>query len=94
MFVIVARSGKLRRMSGIKSVYRQHEGGITNGESLIKYHRHRIKLWRYMSNFLDKPYCNKAKEMLEYHQRERSKLVPSLRQRIAFKLRYMFKRKG
>ncbi len=69
IFSIVAAKGLLGKVEGIMSVYRKHDLGITNTESIINnYHSQRIDLINYLNEFHDYKYDKKAQKIIHYHK--------------------------
>ena len=69
LFSIIASKGKLRCLPEIMSVYRKHEGGITNTPNILdNYHSQRIELMGYLNEFHNYKYQKAADTVIEYHR--------------------------
>lgn len=69
MFSIVAASGPLRKIPGVMSVYRKHEGGITETAALKNnFYENRILLTNYLNEFHQCRYAEKANSIIALHQ--------------------------
>ncbi len=70
LFSIVSAKGKLRCLPEIMSVYRKHEGGITNSAiaTFENHHKNRIELMNYLNEFHDFKCSNKANQVIVYHE--------------------------
>lgn len=77
LFALVANNGLLYRIDEAMSVYRKHEGGVTNTISLISYHKNRITLFKYLKGDCKPETHSKIKEVIEYHRKELSILQKS-----------------
>ncbi len=61
LFSIIAAKGKLRCLPEEMSIYRKHEGGITNTPNILNnYHSQRIELMEYLNEFHNYKYQKAA----------------------------------
>lgn len=71
IFSIIAAKGKLKCIPEEMSVYRKHEGGITNTSNIINnYHSQRIDLINYLNGFHDFKYKIVAEKIINFHKSE------------------------
>jgi glycosyltransferase involved in cell wall biosynthesis len=64
LFSIIASKGLLGKVDGVMSVYRKHEGGITNASThKSNFNQDRIKLINYLNQFHEFKYYTKAKQV-------------------------------
>jgi hypothetical protein len=69
LFSIIAASGDLGKVSGIMSVYRKNDGGITKTAGVIQnYHKDRIILMEHLNDFHNLKFDQEAKEVISFHQ--------------------------
>jgi hypothetical protein len=69
IFSIVAANGPLRKVGGVCSVYRKHDGGISNSRSHTEsFHQDRIELIRLLNQFHHYKYDLKALRVIEQHR--------------------------
>lgn len=65
LFSIVAAKGPIKKIPGIMSVYRKHQGGITNTpEALATYHEQRVELITYLNEYHAYKFATKAQETI------------------------------
>jgi len=70
LFSIISKSGSLKKIDCIMSVYRKHEGGVTSNNALIRnYHQQRIELMKHLDEFHQYKYTDKAQSIIASHQR-------------------------
>ncbi len=74
LFTLIANEGLIHRIDDSMSVYRKHEGGITNIISLLSYHKNRILLFKHLRGNCKPKTHSKIKEVIGYHQTELMKL--------------------
>lgn len=69
LFSIVAKSGNIKCIPEIMSVYQKHDGGVTKTVAHINenYHKNRITLIKYLDEFHNFKYHKKAQEVITYH---------------------------
>ena len=71
LFSIVSSYGFLKNIPEVMSVYRKHDGGITESDFVKKpYHQKRIELIEYLDSFHKYKFHSKALEVIEYHKKE------------------------
>ena len=69
LFSIVAKSGNIKCIPEIMSVYQKHDGGITTtkAHNQEKYHENRIALIQYLDAYHEFKYHKKAQEVINFH---------------------------
>lgn len=72
LFSIVASKGPLRCIPEVMSIYRKHDGGITNTDTYlnIRYNLNRIKLLYYLDTFHNCIYHEKVEKLVDKHINE------------------------
>jgi glycosyltransferase involved in cell wall biosynthesis len=72
LFSIVASKGPLRCIPEVMSIYRKHDGGITNTDAYldIRYNLNRIKLLYYLDTFHNCIYHEKIEKLVDKHINE------------------------
>lgn len=73
LFSIIASQGLMFRINETMSVYRKNETGITNNISTDKYHSGRIKLFKYISSFLNNEIKEKTNTVISFHKKQLNK---------------------
>ena len=69
IFSLVASKGPLKRLPEVMSVYRKHEGGITNNKKLIEnYHQGRIYLMQCLDEYFKGKYSYAIAIVIEFHK--------------------------
>lgn len=69
-FSIIAKSGYLKKIPSIMSVYRKHDGSITNSLAFIgRFHENRILLIHYVNKMYNNQYESKALEVIAVHRK-------------------------
>ncbi len=77
LFSIIASKGLLGKVDGVMSVYRKHEGGITN--SAIhndNFHQDRIQLLQFLNEYHGYKFDKKVKKIIKIHQQRGSTSSP------------------
>jgi glycosyltransferase involved in cell wall biosynthesis len=69
LFSVVSSYGPIRKVSGVKSVYRKHDSGITSSSIVIdNYHQDRINLIRFLDEFHEFKFHEKSAQVIAYHE--------------------------
>lgn len=69
LFSIIASKGKLRCLPEEMSIYRKHEGGITNTPNILNnYHSQRIELMKFLNEYHNFKYQKAADVVIQYHR--------------------------
>lgn len=91
LFVLVAGEGVLRRVDGVMSSYRKHEGGITTTAMHHGsfFHFQRILIWLNVDRHFDYRQTDRSKELFSHHW-NRVLLISDRRQRLRYWLRLVF----
>jgi glycosyltransferase involved in cell wall biosynthesis len=74
---VMAKYGKLKLIDQSMSVYRRNQGGITNRDTKISYHTHRITLIKFLNNYYNGEYKDRAQEIIKFHTNELNRHNPS-----------------
>ena len=69
LFTLVAAQGRLKRVEGVMSSYRKHEGGITNtpAQTGAYYDWQRILLWLFVDREFNYRYTGTVEELFLHH---------------------------
>lgn len=66
LFTIVSSFGPIKKIPGRMSVYRKHDGGVTETNAVVSnFYTDRIQLIKYFDKFHDHKYHKKAKKVLQ-----------------------------
>jgi glycosyltransferase involved in cell wall biosynthesis len=69
-FSIISKSGYLKKIPEIMSMYRKHDGSITNSLSFIgRFHENRILLIHYLNKLHNNQYQQKVDEVIAVHRK-------------------------
>lgn len=72
LFSVIVKSGPLKKIPGQMSVYRKHKNGITVlNDNTLDFFDERIKLTRYLDEFHDYKYHEKAKSIIDQFEKMR-----------------------
>jgi len=69
LFSIISKYGNIGKIDDVMSVYRKHEGGITNSTLVMSdFHKERIKLMNLLNEFHQFKYTKKVDEVIQFHR--------------------------
>jgi len=74
LLTLISQNGKLKLIEGVMSVYRKNMNSITAKESIILYHKRRIKLIKHLNNQLNYAFNEKVIDVIQFHKKEIFKL--------------------
>jgi glycosyltransferase involved in cell wall biosynthesis/Flp pilus assembly protein TadD len=70
LFSILSSFGPIKKISGMMSVYRKHDEGLTNTNRVINnFHQDRIELMNHINEFHLYKYDSKVKQVIDIHKR-------------------------
>ena len=79
LFSIMSKTGYLKKIPGIMSVYRKTESGISSRKEIVdSFHQKRIELANLLNLYHDYKYSEKVNEVIEYHKKHIKKSSPTI----------------